>query len=157
MDRAFSMAEPSPILSSGQRAAQPIQRLRSAPGMGLWNNGGTVQLQNGANSFGLDGSGNAAIGGNMRIGSGSAFFWGGSDSIRDSGGVVTVNTILASSTALRVTAITVASLPVAAAGNAGEMRIVSDSTAIAAEGQTCVGGGAVTALAFSNGSVQKCF
>jgi hypothetical protein len=52
---------------------------------------------------------------------------------------------------------TVASLPAATAANAGQFRTVSDSTAIAAEGQTCTGGGAVTASAFSNGTVWKCF
>lgn len=146
----------NPIVGPAGSSANPTFAV--GPGQGLWNNGGsTVQIQNGANAFLLDASGNAAINGNLQVGAAAALFWGGSDSIRDSGGVVTVNTVLASSTALRVTAITVASLPAAAAGNAGQMRIVSDSTAIAAEGQTCVGGGAVTALAFSNGSVQKCF
>lgn len=55
------------------------------------------------------------------------------------------------------TTTTVGALPAAAAGNKGQMISVSDSTAVAAEGQTCVGGGAVTALAFSNGTVWKCF
>lgn len=52
---------------------------------------------------------------------------------------------------------TVGALPAAAAGNVGEIIKVNDSTAIAAEGQTCVGSGAVSALAFSNGTVWKCF
>lgn len=52
--------------------------------------------------------------------------------------------------------LTVATLPSAAA-NPGSMIRVSDSTAIAAEGQTCVGGSTNTALAFSNGTVWKCF
>jgi hypothetical protein len=52
---------------------------------------------------------------------------------------------------------TVAQLPAAGASNAGQIRQVSDSTAVAAEGQTCVGGSANTALAFSNGTVWKCF
>jgi hypothetical protein len=56
-----------------------------------------------------------------------------------------------------VTPIAVASLPAAAAGNAGQWRTVNDSTAIAAEGQTCAGGGTLTAAAFSNGTVWKCF
>jgi len=55
------------------------------------------------------------------------------------------------------TATTVSALPAAAAGNAGQQRVVSDSTAVAAEGQTCVGGSTNTALAFSNGTVWKCF
>jgi hypothetical protein len=55
--------------------------------------------------------------------------------------------------------IAVGSLPVAS-NNAGKIEIVNDSTAIAAEGQTCVGGNATApnvALAMSNGSVWKCF
>lgn len=52
---------------------------------------------------------------------------------------------------------TVGALPAAAAGNAGQIIKVSDSTAIAAEGQTCAGAGTVTALAFSNGAAWKCF
>jgi hypothetical protein len=51
---------------------------------------------------------------------------------------------------------TVAALP-SASSSAGKMRRVSDSTTISAEGQTCTGGGTATALAFSNGSVWKCF
>jgi hypothetical protein len=53
-------------------------------------------------------------------------------------------------------ALTVGTLP-SAATNAGAMFRVSDSTAITTEGQTCVGGGSNNALAFSNGSVWKCF
>lgn len=53
--------------------------------------------------------------------------------------------------------ITVSQLPAAAAANAGQMRRVTDSTKIAAEGQTCEGGGSGAALAFSNGVVWKCF
>ena len=52
---------------------------------------------------------------------------------------------------------TVAQLPAASVNNAGQMRTVTDSTAIAAEGQTCAGTGAVTALAFSTGAAWKCF
>jgi len=52
---------------------------------------------------------------------------------------------------------TVAALPAAAAGNKGQQISVSDSTTVAAEGQTCVGGSTNTALAFSNGVVWKCF
>lgn len=51
----------------------------------------------------------------------------------------------------------VGSLPTAAAGNAGWLRVVSDSTAVAAEGQTCVGSSTNSALAFSDGTVWKCF
>jgi hypothetical protein len=53
--------------------------------------------------------------------------------------------------------ISVSQLPAAAAGNAGEMRRVSDSTTITTEGQKCEGNGSATALAFSNGTVWKCF
>jgi hypothetical protein len=53
--------------------------------------------------------------------------------------------------------ISVSQLPPASAGNAGEMRRVSDSTTITSEGQSCVGSGKGTALAFSNGTVWKCF
>ena len=52
--------------------------------------------------------------------------------------------------------VAVASLP-AAASNIGAIMRVTDSTTIAAEGQTCVGGSSVAALAFSNGTVWKCF
>lgn len=52
---------------------------------------------------------------------------------------------------------TVGALPAAAAGNKGQMISVSDSTTVSAEGQTCVGGSSNTALAFSNGTVWKCF
>ncbi len=41
--------------------------------------------------------------------------------------------------------------------NPGVIFYVTDSTAITAEGQTCVGGGSVKALAISNGTVWKCF
>lgn len=51
---------------------------------------------------------------------------------------------------------TVASLP-AAGSNGGSVMVVTDSTAVASEGQTCVGSSTNTALAFSNGSVWKCF
>ena len=54
---------------------------------------------------------------------------------------------------------TVGSLP-AAGSSLGEMRGVNDSTTIVTEGQTCVGGNSTPpnhALAFSNGSVWKCF
>jgi hypothetical protein len=51
---------------------------------------------------------------------------------------------------------TVANLP-SAASNAGRMMYVTDSTAIASEGQTCAGGGSIKALAFSNGTNWKCF
>lgn len=51
---------------------------------------------------------------------------------------------------------TVGNLP-SAASYAGSTVNVTNSTAIATEGQTCTGGGSVRALAFSNGTVWKCF
>jgi len=51
---------------------------------------------------------------------------------------------------------TVVQLP-AASSSAGIMRVVNDSTPVTSEGQTCTGGSTNTALAFSNGSVWKCF
>jgi hypothetical protein len=52
--------------------------------------------------------------------------------------------------------IAVSALPSAAA-NPGAMIYVNDSTAIAAEGQTCAGSSTNKALAFSNGTAWKCF
>jgi hypothetical protein len=52
--------------------------------------------------------------------------------------------------------ITVVKLPSASA-NPGLITFVRDSKPISAEGQTCVGGSSTYALAFSNGSVWKCF
>jgi hypothetical protein len=69
----------------------------------------------------------------------------------DDGGNVTANASVQPGAG-----ITVASLP-SAASNAGKMIYVTDSTAIAAEGQTCAGSSTNKALAFSNGSVWKCF
>lgn len=51
---------------------------------------------------------------------------------------------------------TVSALPVASS-SAGKFFVVTDSTLVSSEGQRCVGGGGETALAFSNGSVWKCF
>lgn len=53
--------------------------------------------------------------------------------------------------------ITVSQLPAAAAANAGQMRRVTDSTTVTNEGQPCTGNGSASALAFSNGTVWKCF
>ena len=52
--------------------------------------------------------------------------------------------------------VTVSSLGAATSANAGIARPVNDSTAIATPGQTCVGGGAVAAQAFSDGSTWHC-
>jgi len=54
-----------------------------------------------------------------------------------------------------LTQTTVGALP-AASSSVGTPRIVTDSTAITSEGQTCVGGGSTKALAFSNGASWKC-
>lgn len=53
--------------------------------------------------------------------------------------------------------VTVGLLPAAGSGNAGQLVRVSDSTTVTTEGQTCVGSSTHTALAFSNGTVWKCF
>jgi len=59
--------------------------------------------------------------------------------------------------AARVLPVTkVAYLP-SASSYPGAMAYVTDSTAISAEGQACSGGSSNKALAFSNGSVWKCF
>jgi hypothetical protein len=57
---------------------------------------------------------------------------------------------------LNLSTTTVSGLPTASS-NPHQLMMVSDSTAISAEGQTCVGGSSGTALAFSNGVVWKCF
>jgi hypothetical protein len=70
---------------------------------------------------------------------------------------VTVTNLSVSGTGLaQLGSTTVSALP-SAASNAGAMIRVSDSTALATEGQTCVGSSTNVALAFSNGSVWKCF
>jgi len=106
-----------------------------------------------------------STGGSPACGSVGGFKVGGT-SFLDNGTFFPNNSVPTSSTAISVGAgsvgvmpgsSTVASLPAAASGNAGLVRTVIDSTAVAVEGQTCVGGGTVTALAFSNGTVWKCF
>lgn len=57
---------------------------------------------------------------------------------------------------LRPKQLVVANLP-AAGGNAGSLMVVTDSTAIAAEGQVCAGGGTAVALALSTGFTWKCY
>lgn len=52
--------------------------------------------------------------------------------------------------------IAVGSLPSATANN-GSLFVVTDSTTISAEGQTCVGGSTTRALAFASGGTWKCF
>jgi hypothetical protein len=64
-----------------------------------------------------------------------------------------------SGTSLSTTTTVVGSLP-SASVNVGKMIVVTDSTAIGAEGQSCVGGNSTppnTAIAFSNGASWKCF
>jgi hypothetical protein len=53
-------------------------------------------------------------------------------------------------------ATTVGALP-SPASNPGAIAHVTDSTSVATEGQTCTGGSSSHALAFSDGSVWKCF
>jgi hypothetical protein len=74
-----------------------------------------------------------------------------------SGGYSSNNVGPASFSIINQTPTTVTGLGAAAAGNKGFMRVVSDSTAIAAEGQTCAGSSTHTALAFSDGTTWKCF
>jgi len=57
---------------------------------------------------------------------------------------------------LAVTPIAVSALPTAST-HAGFTQVVSDSTSIVTEGQTCVGSSGTSALAFSNGTIWKCF
>lgn len=57
---------------------------------------------------------------------------------------------------IRAGGVIVSALP-SAASNPGLMMYVTDSTAIATEGQTCVGSSTNKALAFSNGTAWKCF
>lgn len=57
---------------------------------------------------------------------------------------------------LSLKGILVSALP-SAASNAGRFEVVTDSTTVSAEGQTCTGGSSNTAMAFSNGTVWKCF
>jgi len=57
--------------------------------------------------------------------------------------------------ALNLSTTTVSGLP-SASGNPHQLMMVSDSTAIATPGQTCVGGGTQIALAFSDGSLWHC-
>jgi hypothetical protein len=61
-----------------------------------------------------------------------------------------------SAASLTTATVVVGSLP-SASTNTGKMIVVSDSTTIVTEGQTCVGSSSGTALAFSNGTVWKCF
>lgn len=109
------------------------------------NNGGHSDLSaagTGAVRFGRNFAGtNAGTGG-------VEFYSGGSSPAKvasiSSTGLVTVGST------------TVGSLP-SAASNPGAMIRVSDSTTVSAEGQTCVGSSSNNALAFSNGSLWKCF
>lgn len=57
---------------------------------------------------------------------------------------------------INISPVTVSTLP-SASNYIGRFITVSDSTTVAAEGQTCVGSGTVTALAFSDGTKWKCF
>lgn len=75
--------------------------------------------------------------------------WSGSYQLSFNGGAYSTVTSLVTTT--------VGALPAAAAGNKGYQTAVSDSTAVAVEGQTCVGGSTNTAMAFSNGVIWKCF
>ena len=60
-------------------------------------------------------------------------------------------TLLANGVTL--TPVPISTLPAASAANAGQWRTVSDSTAIATEGQGCTAGGTTVAAAFSDGHI----
>jgi hypothetical protein len=82
---------------------------------------------------------------------------------RAAAGVVSVDTSTAGNSlggllagAITPTGVLVSALP-SASTNPGMIRVVTDSTTVSAEGQTCVGSSTNKALAFSNGSVWKCF
>jgi hypothetical protein len=78
------------------------------------------------------------------------------DAATDDIHIGTTNVAIQSGRALTPASSTVGSLP-AAASFPGGMFFVTDSTAVAAEGQTCVGSSTNKALAVSNGTVWKCF
>jgi hypothetical protein len=79
----------------------------------------------------------------------------------DSGGKVYNMSSSAASGGLIIVPVLVSALPTPIAtgntANVGMIKAVSDSTAIATEGQTCVGGSTNPALAFNTGSGWKCF
>jgi len=69
---------------------------------------------------------------------------------------VNVPALVATNSITAGTPVMVAALP-AASSSAGMMMLVTDSTTVSAEGQTCVGSSTNKALAFSNGVIWKCF
>lgn len=90
-------------------------------------------------------------GGNVNLSAGGASGTG-------TAGVINLksNTVLTGTNLETLGSTTVSALP-SAASNPGAVIRVSDSTAVASEGQTCAGSSTNNALAFSNGSVWKCF
>lgn len=134
----------------------------NSPTSGIWNNLGATQgniVINAAiqHNFMVGGNGYFVMGSNVLRDNASASSWNRTNGLitaallQMSGGTTPIAGYFSAGSTV------VASLPAAAAGNKGQMISVSDSTAVSAEGQTCVGSGAVTALAFSNGTVWKCF
>lgn len=123
---------PNPTLTGGPGTAGGTWSLATAAAP-VGGNGGDLSLA-ASNS----GGGGSHTGGNVQLkpGNGSG---GGTN------GVITLGA-----------GTTVALLP-AAASFPGAYVYVTDSTAIGAEGQTCVGSSTNKALAFSNGVVWKCF
>jgi hypothetical protein len=126
----------------------PLQGILASSGLYGWSSGSNPET-------GSDTDTNRAAAGIVCAGTGAASpdCTGGfkATTFQVTGGT----TPTAGMTALGTT--TVGALPAAAAGNVGQVIKVSDSTAVAAEGQTCVGSSTNTALAFSNGTVWKCF
>ena len=81
------------FLPSGSEANPSYAFGSAGSAQGFWLNGTAIQFQNGlGNSMNLDSSGSLGVTGNIQAGSASAFFWGGSDSLRDSDGVISANT-----------------------------------------------------------------
>lgn len=121
---------------------------------------GNITIQLG--SAGTGGAGMAGFDGNFSLYSSdmNVGLFLGADGVSFSKGAQSFDVGTSVSTSfgpMTTSQIAVGSLPAAAGGNAGWVRVVSDSTAVVVEGQTCVGMGAAVALAFSNGVVWKCF
>ena len=100
--------------------------------IGIWYNANAMQFQNGVgNQFILDNAGNILGSGNIAAGSGSAFYWGGSDSLRDSGGIIASNTIFqATRFNTTVNCSSAASPAVCTSASAGSVTIAAAATTI---------------------------
>ena len=130
------------VVGSGGTSAAPTQLMPTASTMALIASFGRTRNQSATNEF-------FGMGTNVSVGVGTQ-----TPSASYKMDIVGAGGIRAAKLTTLTT--TVGALP-SAASNAGAMIAVSDSTAVAAEGQTCVGGSSNTALAFSNGVIWKCF